>query len=83
MPTPVVTNASWVAGHRLDVTFSDGARKVIDFSPWLIGPVFEPLRDVDYFRRFILDGWTVSWPNGADIAPETLYESAARDRVVA
>ena len=44
MPTPVVTNASWVAGHRLDVTFSDGARKVIDFSPWLIGPVFEPLR---------------------------------------
>jgi Protein of unknown function (DUF2442) len=34
------------------------------------------LKDVKYFQRFFLDGWTVAWPNGADIAPEELYESA-------
>ena len=83
MPTPIVTNASWVSGHKLDMTFSDGTRKVVDFSGWLNGPVFEPLRDVEYFRRFILDGWTVSWPNGADIAPETLHAYVGQDRVVA
>jgi hypothetical protein len=47
-----------------------------DFSAWLHGPVFEPLKDQGYFQRFFLEGGTVTWPNGADIAPETLYERA-------
>lgn len=72
-PTPSVVAAEHVSGHRLRVTFADGSEKTIDFAKWLRGPVFEPLKDEAYFRRFILDGWTVSWPNGADIAPETLY----------
>ena len=56
------------------MTFSDASEKTIDFRQWLSGPVFEPLKDQEYFRRFFLDGGTVVWPNGADIAPETLYE---------
>ena len=70
---PTVVAATHISDHRLQITFSDGAVKTIDFSRWLNGPVFEPLKDVNYFTRFFLDGWTVSWPNGADIAPETLY----------
>lgn len=71
--TPVVTTARYLADYRLEVTFADGTQKTIDFAQWLKGPVFEPLKDVNYFKQFILDGWTVSWPNGADIAPEALY----------
>src|SRR5437899_11039342 len=71
---PSVIRAEHRGGHRIRLTFNDNTKKTIDFSQWLEGPVFEPLRDPEYFRRFFLDGGTGVWPNGADIAPETLYE---------
>ena len=69
---PAVVQAQYRGGHRMRAVFNDGAEGTISFRRWLKGPVFEPLRDIDYFRRFFLGG-TVAWPNGADIAPETLY----------
>ena len=71
---PSVIHAEYCDGHRIRVTFNDNSERTIDFRHWLDGPVFEPLKDADYFRRFFLDGGAIAWPNGADIAPETLYE---------
>lgn len=74
----VVTKADYVSGYTLALTFSDGASAEIDFWGWIEKyPFFEPLKNIDYFRNFTLDGWTVVWPNGADIAPETLHMIAA------
>ena len=73
---PHVIGAEYVDGHRLRLTFDDGTVGTIDFRPWLEGPVFEPLKNPAYFRQFFLDGGTVAWPNGADVAPETLHETA-------
>jgi len=70
---PSVIRAVYRGGYRLRLTFNDNQEKTIDFEQWLDGPVFEPLRDLEYFRTFFLDGGTVAWPNGADIAPETLH----------
>jgi uncharacterized protein DUF2442 len=74
---PGVVKAEYVDQYQVHITFTDGTAKTVDFAPWLDGPIFEPLRDVNYFRNFFVAGSTVCWPNGADIAPETLY--AARD----
>lgn len=73
---PSVIRAEYHGEYRIRLTFSDGLEDIVDFSPWLDGPVFEPLKDPSYFQRFFLEGGTVAWPNGADVAPETLYERA-------
>ena len=70
---PSVIRAEYRGGYRLYLTFNDGSANTVDFAPWLEGPVFEPLKDQAFFRRFFVEGGTVVWPNGADIAPETLY----------
>ena len=77
---PTVIHAEHRGGFRLHVVFNDASENTIDVEPWLDGPVFEPLKDPQYFQRFFVDGGTVVWPNGADIAPETLYEVAGRRR---
>ena len=77
---PRVVRAEHEEGHRIHLVFNDGTEGVVDFAAWLSGPVFEPLKEVPYFGRFFLDGGTVAWPNGADIAPETLYEAARATR---
>jgi uncharacterized protein DUF2442 len=73
---PTVIEAEYRGGYLIKLTFNDGVEETIDFAQWLDGPVFEPLKDVGYFQSFFLDGGTVAWPNGADIAPETLHELA-------
>jgi len=71
---PSVIRADYRGGYRIRLTFNDNSEKTIDFGQWLEGPIFEPLKSPEYFRSFFLDGGAVAWPNGADIAPETLYE---------
>lgn len=71
-----VTAVQVARDHRLRLAFDDGTRGEIDLSDWEWRGVFEPLRDPAFFREVELDDelGTIAWPNGADIAPETLYE---------
>lgn len=73
---PSVVRAEYRGGFRIHLTFNDTTEGIVDFERWLDGAVFEPLKSVDHFKRFFIDGGTVAWPNGADIAPESLYETA-------
>ena len=73
---PEVTHARVVGPTSLLLTFDDGTRKRVNVGHLLKGPVFVPLRRPAYFRkaRASRAAGTVVWPNGADIAPETLYD---------
>lgn len=71
-----VLEATYLAGHRIHVRFNNGMSFEIDLSGSLDGPIFEPLKDSDYFRQFSIEGNTLAWPNGADFAPEYLYDLA-------
>jgi hypothetical protein len=75
-------NAEYHGDFRIRVTFNDGTQEVLDFVEWLEGPIFEPLKHRECFRRFFIEGGAITWPNGADIAPETLYEAATHKRRV-
>lgn len=68
-----VTRAEHVDGHRIQLWFNDDTNGEVDLSGVLDGPVFEPLKDVHYFKQFRLEGHTLAWQNGADFAPEYLH----------
>ncbi len=78
--TPKLTNAEYDGDYRIKVYFEDGAVGVIDMEQELWGEVFEPLKDLSKFQKFVIDSelQTIVWPStGADLAPEFLYERAA------
>ncbi len=70
-----VTEAKYFQGHKVKLVFNNGREGVADLSGSLDGPIFERLKDEQYFAQLKLDHEldTISWPNGADVAPEYLY----------
>ena len=70
-----VTSIEYRRDYVYHVVFDDNTQAEVDFSEYLHrGPVFEPLADSTFFRQARIEGGTIAWPNGLDIAPETLYE---------
>jgi len=75
-----VVEARYVDGFRLWIRFRDGRAGVVDLAEELVGPVFESIKEPDAFKRFRIDPefHTLVWPNGADLAPELLYDRVKR-----
>lgn len=72
-----ITDVKAMEGYRLEVVFADGRVAVVTLVDRLFGPVFEPLRDTGLFAQVFVDQFgVVSWPNGADLAPDALYQLA-------
>jgi hypothetical protein len=71
-----VREASYVDGYRIRLRFNDGSEGIVDLSDCLDGEVFEPLKEPANFKAFRVDPdlQTIVWENGADMAPEFLYE---------
>ena len=74
-----VVSATYEGSYRIEITFDDGERGIVDFAPYLKrGGVFSPFRDLTFFREFRVNEelGTLTWGDEIDIAPETLYAEA-------
>jgi len=74
-----VTSVEVLDGYRLRLVFENGTTGNVDLTDELLGAVFAPLKDRSLFAQVSVDdaGGTIVWPNGADFAPEWLYEVVA------
>jgi len=74
-----VVSAVYRGGYKVEVTFDDGKKGVVDFVKYLRrGGVFERFKDMDFFRGFTINRelGTLTWEDKIDVAPETLYAEA-------
>ena len=69
-----IIKAEYLDNYRIKLWFNDGKVKIVDLADSLNGLVFEPLRDLEFFKNFTIKFNTIEWENGADFAPEYLYE---------
>jgi hypothetical protein len=78
---PRVNYVRHVGGYRLELGFTDGLRKEVDFRDRIAGRggVFRPLADVEFFKQVRLEAeaGTIVWPNGVDFCPDVLYSLAS------
>ena len=70
-----VTDARYVDGYKVEVSFNNGRKGIADLTDALKGPMFEPLKEKSAFSMLAVDDEleTITWPNGADLAPEYVY----------
>lgn len=79
-----ITHVEVLHDHVVQLRFADGVEKSIDLHPYLHGPVFAEIRnDLALFASVKVDpdAGTIVWPNGADLAPDVLYEGRRSARM--
>ncbi|MBF0201899.1 MAG: DUF2442 domain-containing protein [Desulfamplus sp.] len=70
-----VIKAHYEKDYIIRLKFNDGAEGYVDLVDELYGEVFDPLKDPNKFKAFVVDPdlHTLVWDNGADFAPEFLH----------
>jgi hypothetical protein len=71
-----VRDVEYLQDYQLRLQFEDGSWRVVDLKDELYGEVFEPLKDISYFKTVKVnhDLDTIVWDNDADLSPDYLYE---------
>ena len=72
-----IRDVKYAEEYKLFLTFEDGTVRLVDLKDHLYGEIFEPLKDINYFKKVYLDRETdtIAWDNGADMSPDFLYET--------
>lgn len=78
-----IVKADYIKEYEIELEFNNGVSGMVDLKDDLDLPVFEPLKDISYFKNFKLNSWTIEWENGADFAPEFLYDKVKQHSILA
>ena len=75
-----IKDARYLQDYTIWVCFRDGVSGEINLADEIYGDVFESLRDINVFKRFFVhpEFHTLTWENGADFAPEFLYQAVKK-----
>jgi len=70
-----IIEAKYLHDYQVELKFNDGKKGIVNLENELYGTMFEPLKDKKLFANLKLDKDldTITWANGADLAPEFLY----------
>ncbi len=74
-----LVEAKYINGYVLELVFENGKKGTYDFSIYMKkGGVFARFSELSYFKSFSINKelGVLCWPDGLDIAPETLYHKA-------
>ena len=71
-----LVSVEYLDNYQLKLMFNNGIEGIVDVEQELYGEIFEPLKDKNLFKKFFVTSRTIEWSNGADFAPEFLFEIA-------
>ncbi len=72
-----ITKASYIDGYNIGIEFDDGIAGKIDLRTTVFNDhrkIFQELQNIEKFKDFSLEGDTIVWANGLDLAPEYIYD---------
>lgn len=75
-PILTIVKAEYLDGYKIRAIFNNGECKVIDFASIISSGkgLCKKLADLNYFKSFNLDPFTIDWQNEIGFEPEYIYE---------
>lgn len=72
-----VVDSKYLQQYQIWIKFNDGKEGIVDLADLILNDsreIFSQLKDLNCFKSFKVEMDTIVWSNGADLAPEYLYE---------
>lgn len=77
-----IVSLEYKTNYIFHIKFDDGCEGDLDFTEYLNnGPIFVPLKEISFFMQAKIENGTITWSNGLDIAPETVYEKLRKELI--
>ena len=78
---PKALSVQPLANYHIEVVFSNGEKGIFDLTPYIHGDWFGELADERMFRTVHVEGLSVAWEDGQDIAPDCLYANSVKTAI--